>query len=163
MDIHAIGDSSFRLTGKTMTVAFFPPKAIKSDIVISEKETGHEARKVIFGPGEYEIGGVSVFAYTFGYFVELDEVRVFYALSADAVPSEDDISKIGEVDILLVPVGTETEKYVSKITPSVVIPFGDTKAYAEKQGIQDEPAPKLSVKSGSFLSDSTKTVLLSVK
>lgn len=163
MDIHALGDNSFRLTGKTMTLAFFPPKTVKSDIVISDKENGHEARKVIFGPGEYEVGGVSIFAYTFGYFVELDEIRVFYALSGEAIPSEDDIAKIGEVDVLIVPVGASTEQYVSKVTPSLVIPFGDTTSYVEKQGIQDEPLPKLSVKAGSFLSDSTKTVLLSVK
>lgn len=100
--------------------------------------------KVVSGPGEYEIKGVYIFGVpTFHdtkqgaergkstvYVITIDNVRVCHLGDLGHTLSEGQVGEIGEVDILLVPVGgvytigvKEAVEVVSSLEPKVVIPM----------------------------------------
>ena len=161
MDITYLGHSSFKLKGKAATVVTDPydPKMVglkyakvSADIVtISHDHNDHnfvsqvlDFKKVIQGPGEYEISGVSIIGFssyhdeTKGkdrgrntiYVIEIDNIRAVHLGDLGHKLSEDVIEEIGTVDILLIPVGgvytidpDTAAEVVRAIEPSITIPM----------------------------------------
>lgn len=135
MDITWLGQSSFRIKGKSVTVVTDPfssqtgfkfPK-IEADIVtISHDHEDHNQAKsvdggpkVLVNPGEYEIKEVSVFGIPTYHDAHLGEERgqnIIFVIKIDSIIichlgdlghklTEEQIEQIGSVDILMVPVG----------------------------------------------------------
>ncbi|NJL93097.1 MAG: MBL fold metallo-hydrolase [Anaerolineae bacterium] len=159
MDITWYGHSCFRLTerGSTSIVTDpFDPGVgygalnLKAQVVtISHEAAGHahvdavrDWEYVINRPGEYEIGGVFIIGtpmfnkkaddpkpnivYSFDY----SGVIVVHLGDLDHVPSQSALESLGEVAVLLVPVGgggalnaSQAAEVVSLIEPAIVVPM----------------------------------------
>lgn len=103
--------------------------------VVSGSEDGKPF--VVNGPGEYEVKGVFVTGISSGthtrgtlYRITAEEMRVVHLGTLAAPLTPEDIDRLGDVDVLLVPVaGTggfgakEMASVVSSIEPRVVIPM----------------------------------------
>ena len=128
-----------------------PPRS-KADIAIfTHKHADHisesykNAEFCISGPGEYEVKGVHFYGFpvahddaggkrlgfTAAFLIEPDDLRILHLgdLGAKNLSSEQ-IEELGDIDIMLVPVGgtytldaEDAEKLVRNIEPRVVIPM----------------------------------------
>lgn len=161
MEITWYGHSCFRLTQRRMIAvvtdpydpaeAGLPPLKLKADVVtISHDAPGHNylkavkgARRVITGPGEYEIGGVFITAIrTNGKkrktatqrnlvcLFDYDGVTVAHLGNLQQVPTQAEIEALGTVDVALVPVGgggalnaSQAAEVISLLEPAIVIPM----------------------------------------
>jgi L-ascorbate metabolism protein UlaG (beta-lactamase superfamily) len=161
MDITFLGHSSFRLKGKTASlvtdpfdpkVVGFPFPKVSADIVtISHNHDDHnkaelvkDVKKVVSGPGEYEINEVSIIGISSYhddkkgakrgkntiYVIEMDGLRIVHLGDLGHKLSEKFIEKVGSVDVLIIPVGgeytidaTQAAELVRTIEPKIIIPM----------------------------------------
>ncbi|MBK8047677.1 MAG: MBL fold metallo-hydrolase [Anaerolineales bacterium] len=142
---------------------------VRADIVtVSHEDARHNAfdritgdPKVLRSPGEYEVKNIFISALaTFrrrhkgeaperniAYFFEYDDLTVGHLGDIGEVPSQSEIEdlNIGEVDVLLVPVGggqtldpARAVEIVGMLEPRIVIPM-----YYRHSGLSDELAEQL--------------------
>jgi L-ascorbate metabolism protein UlaG (beta-lactamase superfamily) len=161
MEITYLGHSSFRIRGKNATLVTdpFDPAMVglkfsklSADIVtISHDHQDHnkvdlvtDSKKVIDGPGEYEINGVSIIGIqTYHdedsgskrgkntlYVYEIDGLRLAHLGDLGHKLSDEVLEEIGTLDILMVPVGgvftvgpEEAAAIVRDIEPAIVLPM----------------------------------------
>lgn len=161
MDITYLGHSSFRIKTKSAVVVTDPFDSqmvglkysnVEADIVtISHNHEDHNAsakisgvKKVVTGPGEYEISGISIIGYQSFHDNKKGEERgknTIYVFEADGLKiahlgdlghllNEELINGMGSIDILMVPVGgcftighKEAVEVCTKIDPYFVIPM----------------------------------------
>ncbi len=160
MEITWLGYSCFRLKGKNSTVITdpYPPdlgysmdKASADIITISHNHPNHSyvqavsgTPRHIFRPGEYEIGGVLIIGISsyhddengaaLGknnvYVIEVDDVTVCHLGDLGHPLSAGQIEELGNIDVLLVPVGgtdtigaSQAAALVRSIEPKIVIPM----------------------------------------
>lgn len=209
MDITYIGHSSFKIKTKSATVITdpfdpastgikFPPQ--EADIVtISHDHADHNYlekisgyKKVVAGPGEYEIMGISIIGIsTFHddkegsergkntiYVYEAEGLRIVHLGDLGHALSESQIEALGEVDILMIPVGgvytigpKEASDLVSAVEPYFVISmhFGGDKlqpleAFLKEVGQEGEKMSKFSIKKMDIEENqNTKVVVLENK
>ena len=155
MDIVYLGHSSFKIRTKSATVITDPFDSsmvglkyptVEGDIVsVSHSHADHNAvskvtgaKKIIEGPGEYEVMGVSVIGYpSFHdsesgaargkntiYVFEAEGLRIAHLGDLGHVLSDDLVNQMGGIDVLMIPVGgfytigpKEAADVVSKIDP----------------------------------------------
>lgn len=213
MDVTYLGHSSFRIKGKRASLVTdpFDPKmvglkfpSVKADIVtVSHEHKDHnmpglvkEVKRVISGPGEYEISGVSIIGIpTFHdekkgeergrntvYIIELDGLRICHLGDLGHTLKESTITAIGDVDVLMVPVGghftigpKRAVDVVQSIEPLIVIPMHykskglsenlkklkDVDVFLKEIGLPVEKMEKLSITRGD-LGEDQKVVVLSI-
>jgi len=161
VDITYLGHSSFRLKSKDATVVTdpFDPKmvglkysGVEADVVtISHHHQDHDkhelvkgVKKVVDGPGEYEIMGVSIIGLsTFHddkkgaergpntiYVFEADGFRIAHLGDLGHPLNQVLVEAMGNIDILILPVGgiftigpEEAAEIVREIEPKIVIPM----------------------------------------
>jgi L-ascorbate metabolism protein UlaG (beta-lactamase superfamily) len=160
MEITWLGHSCFRLKGSQATVITdpYPPdlgyslgKQTARIVTVSHQHPGHSyvggiggEPKVIKGPGEYEIGGILVIGLpTFHdgdggkqrgknvvYLIEVDEVAICHLGDLGHVLTSQQVEEIGNVDVLLVPVGgvstinaSMAAEVVRQLEPKIVVPM----------------------------------------
>lgn len=161
MEVVYFGHSCFRIKGRAAVILTDPydpkmvgisyPKTTADVVTVSHEHNDHnflgritEDYKVISGPGEYEISGVSVVGVsTFHddkkgeergkntvYVITIDGIHICHLGDLGHRLSENQLEEIGTVDILLVPVGGYytidsgvAAEVVSSIEPSVVVPM----------------------------------------
>lgn len=158
MELTWYGLSCFRMTERGQATVVtdpyngkvgLPALKLKADILtISHDAQGHNNEAAVnghthalTGPGEYEIGGVFVKGISTPHkttenkrnviFVfEYNTLSVAHLGDLDAVPSQTQIDALGEVNILLVPVGggntlnaSQAAELVSMLEPNIVIPM----------------------------------------
>lgn len=133
--------------GKTMS------KGAGEHIVPSELRSGKELKLLeVSEPGEYEAGGI--FVRSFGnpliHIITIEDINVCYiGLLGSKFPAAD-VSEIGNIDYMIVPVGDggmfpdwkAVEKLIKDIDPSVVIPCaykirGMAEKYSKLKGVND--------------------------
>ncbi len=217
MDITYLGHSSFKIKTKSATIVTdpFDPKmvglkfsGVEAEIVTSSHDHGdHNAaplvtgiKKVVEGPGEYEISGVSIMGYpSFHdneqgaqrgkntiYVIEVDGLRLCHLGDLGHALSEDMVGEIGDIDILMIPVGgeftigpKEAVGIIGKIEPFFVIPMHYQEAglnpdqfaklepvetFLKESGLTTETLPKFSVKKEDIMEDqNTKVIVLEKK
>jgi L-ascorbate metabolism protein UlaG (beta-lactamase superfamily) len=211
------GHSCFKLKGKRGTVITdpydayvgFSPSGLTADIVtVSHQHKDHNAVDKVKGteahpkpflidcPGEYEVGGISVFGERMYhdasqgvergentvFTILLDELRVCHLGDLGHALTEEQVEKIGLVDVLFIPVGgvftlnpEQAIEAIRKIEPSIIIPmhyrtpehdlnvFGDLKQitdFTKEYGIEPAAVPKLVVEKDR-LPEETELVILS--
>ncbi len=205
MEITWYGHSCFRVTERSMptvvvdpydhTSVGFKPLKIKGDIVaVSHDAPGHNfvsgvkgAEWELRGPGEYEIGGVFITAVPMRgenksrnlvFVLDYDGVSVAHLGDMSKPPSQTQLEAIGNVDVLLVPVGggnalnaSKAAEVVSMIEPGIVIPMhykveGSTlklnalKPFLQDMGVSEEKVePSLKISKGASPQE-TKVVVL---
>ncbi|TEU02218.1 hypothetical protein E3I18_01380 [Candidatus Woesebacteria bacterium] len=215
MDITFLGHSSFRLKGKTATVVTDPfdpevvglkfPKVAADIVTVSHQHEDHnqadlvkDVKRLVSGPGEYEIMGVSIIGIpTFHdekkgakrgkntiYVYEMDGLRLVHLGDLGHKLHEKILEKIGDIDILMVPVGgeytigpTEAVEVARAIEPKMVIPMhyqmpglnpatfaklSSTKPFLAEIGLLVEKTDKLSVKKEN-IGEESKVILLEKK
>jgi L-ascorbate metabolism protein UlaG (beta-lactamase superfamily) len=160
MQIVWYGLSCFRISerGKATVVTDpygpsvgLPAIKLKADVVtISHQAPGHShlksvrgQRRVIEGPGEYEIGGVFITGIRMKaknkkgdqpgntiYVIDVDGLTTAHLGDLTYVPSQAQIENLGPVQIALVPVGggkglgpAKAAEVINLIEPSIVIPM----------------------------------------
>jgi len=161
MDIVFLGHSSFQIKTKNVTlitdpfdptmVGFKFPKVGADIVTISHKHADHNqlslvsgVKKVISGPGEYEIAGVSIIGIASYhdnekgakrgkntiYVIEAEDLRIAHLGDLGHTLPEGKLDEIGEIDILMVPVGgtytigpKEAVEVVQAIEPTLIIPM----------------------------------------
>lgn len=135
MDITYLGHSSFKIKGKTGSVVTDPyddsiglkfTKTEADIVTISHHHPDHDkievvsdVRKIIEGPGEYEIKGISVIGISSFhddkkgeergkntiYVFEIDGLRICHLGDLGHDLSQSMVDDIGTIDVLMVPVG----------------------------------------------------------
>jgi L-ascorbate metabolism protein UlaG (beta-lactamase superfamily) len=209
MDITWLGYSCFRIRGNQAIVITdpFPPglgytlgKQTADIVTVSHQHPRHSyvqgisgEPRLVKGPGEYEISGVLILgiaAYhdavkgqsrgkNIAYLMEIDGVAVCHLGDIGHVLSNEQAEEMGNVDILLLPVGgvatinaAMAAEIIRKLEPKVVIPmhYQTPKTDRELEPVENflkemgqslvEPKPKLTI-SKSNLPISTQVILLS--
>lgn len=209
MEITWLGHSCFRLKGSKATAITdpYPPdlgyslgKQTARIVTVSHQHPGHSYAqgiggepKVIKGPGEYEIGGILVIGMpTFHdgdggkqrgknivYLIEVDEVAICHLGDLGHVLTTQQVEEIGNVDVLLVPVGgvstinaSMAAEVVRQLEPKIVVPMHyktevlkreleSADRFLKEMGVKDVTSrPRLSVTKGN-LPASTQVLLLS--
>jgi len=208
MDISWLGHSCFKIKGSHATVITdpYPPslgyslgKPTARIVTVSHQHSGHSYVQGIGGeprlvtrPGEYEISGVLIIGIaTFHdaeqgekrgkntvYLMEVDEILVCHLGDLGHVLTAEQVEEIGNVDVLLLPVGGVSTinapmaaEVVRQLEPKVVIPMHyktsalsrelePVERFLKEIGVkQVEPQPKLSL-TRSSLPASTQVFLL---
>lgn len=155
-----MGHSAFKIKGKQKTVVTDPyadsvgkfPRDVEADIVtVSHSHEDHNAIEklktksfIIDGPGEYEVGGVSVVGVqvfhdaVLGeergintiFVIEIDGLRIVHLGDLGHKLTEENLEEIGAVDVVLVPVGGKytidakgAKEVISQVDPWVAIPM----------------------------------------
>lgn len=208
MEISWLGHSCFQIKGSQTAIITdpYPPnlgyslgKPTARIVTVSHQHPGHSyvegisgQRMVISGPGEYEIDGVLIIGVaTFHdrerggergkntvYVMEVDEVSVCHLGDLGHTFSAEQVEEIGNVDVLLLPVGgvstigaVMAAEVVRQLEPKVVIPMHyktpalnwmlePVERFLKEIGVtQINPQPKLTV-TKSKLPDTSQVVLL---
>ena len=161
MDVAFLGHSSFLLSGKDVSVVTDPfdpgsvgiryPRVEATVITISHDHSDHNkvelvsgVKKVISGPGEYEIEGVSIIGIpSFHddkrgaergkntiYVYEMEGLRLCHLGDLGHSLNDEMVSTIGDIDVLMIPVGghytidgQKAADVVHSIEPKVTIPM----------------------------------------
>lgn len=185
MDITFLGHSSFRIRGKEAVLVTDPfdpqmvglkyPRVTADVVTISHDHKDHNqkemvsgARKVVDGPGEYEILGISIIGISTYhddkkgelrgkntvYVIELDGLRLAHLGDLGHKLSERILEAMGSIDILMIPVGGEytiapavAAEVVRSFEPIITIPM-----HYQVKGLKPDMFNKLS-KVDPFLSD----------
>ncbi|HSW57012.1 MAG TPA: MBL fold metallo-hydrolase [Dehalococcoidales bacterium] len=209
MEITWLGYSCFRLKGKSITVITDPcppelgytlDKMNAAVVTVSHNHPNHSYTQVVSGdpriiyrPGEYEIGGVLIIGVpsyhddekglTRGkntiFAIEVDDVTILHLGDLGHPLSSTQIEELGNIDIMLVPVGggdtisaQQAAAQVRSIEPKIVIPMhyktltltrelDNVDKFLKEMGLTEAvPQPKLSV-TKSQLPQTTSVVVLS--
>lgn len=161
MEITYLGHSSFKLKGRQTSLVTDPfdssmvglryPKVEAEIVTVSHDHKDHNytqgvfgIRKVVSGPGEYEIAGVSIVGIAAFhdnkegsirgkntlYLIEMDGLRLVHLGDLGHRLNDKLVTEIGEVDILFIPVGgeytigpLEAAEVVVSLAPKIVIPM----------------------------------------
>ena len=210
MDITWLGHSCFRIRGSQAIIITdpFPPdigytlgKQTADIVTVSHPHPSHsyteginEGYRLVKSPGEYEISGVLILGLnTYHdavkgqskgkntvYLMEVDGITICHLGDIGHVLSDDDIEEMGNIDILLVPVGgvstinaSMAAETVRKVEPKVVIPmhYKDAKSKRDLEPVDNflkemgqtavEPRPKFTA-SRTNLPLSLQVVILTV-
>lgn len=182
--------------GKTIG---FPELKLRADVItVSHKARGHShlsavsgSKHILDGPGEYEIGGVFITGIdTFGknnnsrnvlYVFVMGGLSVAHLGDLQHVPEQKEIEALGQVNVLLTPVGggnslnaAQAAELVSLLEPNIVVPMhyqvpglkldlDGVDRFLKEMGIT-EPREETSLKiTASGLPVETETVLLKPK
>jgi L-ascorbate metabolism protein UlaG (beta-lactamase superfamily) len=197
MDIIWHGHSCFTIKGKRATIVTDPyvgtgskHEKFKGDMVLaselqSEKLAEVEGQPVkVDLPGEYEIRGVSIQGIqapkkTVIYTFLVDDVKICHmGQISDTLPDEM-IEKIGDVDVLMIPVGgkggdkngleaKKAHEIIEDIEPRLVIPMGDesdaVQSLLKISGVNPEPKDLLTIAGRTQLpQDKTEYVVLNAR
>jgi len=206
-----LGHASFRLKSKDATIINDPyDKSLglgnpgqRADIVtVSHNHPHHNAvatvkgdPMVIAGPGEYEVRGVFItgvwsFADDEGgkklgrntiFLFHLDDLEVCHLGALGHTLSSQQLEAIGDVDVLLVPVGGnasltagKASEVISQIEPRVVIPMhysigretvqmDNLEKFAKEMGLKDWTTQEKFSAKASDLGETTQIVVLEAK
>ena len=210
MEINWYGHSSFRLRDKEIVIVTDPydktlglslPRVRADLITISHEHSDHNCIKqvkgepiVLSGPGEYEIKGIFITGITSSahpraalgagntiFVFEFGNLTVCHLGDLDHVPGQEQIEALGDVHVLLIPVGggntinaTQAAEVISLLEPRIVVPMhyaipelqlklDPVSKFFKEMGLR-EPAPEagLKITSGN-LPEETQVVVLEYK
>ncbi len=160
MEITWLGHSCFKIKGRQTTIITDPyspdlgyslGKPSATIVTVSHQHPGHSFTtgvgghpRAITGPGEYEISNVLIIGVaTFhdedrgkirggntAYLIEIDEVSVCHLGDLGHVLTDEQVEELGNVDVLLVPVGGVSTidhqvaaEIVRQLEPKAVVPM----------------------------------------
>jgi L-ascorbate metabolism protein UlaG (beta-lactamase superfamily) len=204
MQIQYFGLSSFKITTKEATIitdpfhkdsGLTPPRGAADILMLAQKNSKlYSSSSGISGehfdvtdPGDYDVKGVSISGfplkqedkYVTVFLIESEDIRILNLTHIkDWNMKESEIEELGEIDILILPVGGNTvisasqaSKIVNEIEPKIVIPshykMGDlildldsVDKFIKEMGGKKEETDKLTVKKKDLQEEGTKVVVL---
>lgn len=129
--------------------------------VVLTPATGKQGTFLISSPGEYEVGGISIFSFAPfpTIIIELDHIVIAYIPNPSESYPSDVLSELERADVLLV--SGKSYDLVTKIAPLYVVPLNDHTIMAEKIGTElPAISPTLTIKSRIDLPEETELVYL---
>ncbi|OPZ23506.1 MAG: metal-dependent hydrolase [bacterium ADurb.BinA186] len=128
----------------------------------------------ISGPGEYERKGVFIQAIRPNgggciFIINTESMAVCYTGKIREMISDDAVKEIGDIDILILPLGEEgtidikkASTLISKIDPRTVIPmlYSDISGFKKMEGIVEEDLDTLKVKKADLPDEERKFFIL---
>lgn len=204
MQIQYFGLSSFKIITKEATVitdpfhkdsGLIPPRGAADIIILAQKNKSlYTAVSGISGehfditdPGEYDIKNVTVTGvplkqddkYITVFLIESEDIRILNLTHIKEFNlKEEELEELGDIDILILPVGGNTvmsasaaSKVVNEIGPRIVIPshykMGDlildldsVEKFTKEMGGKKEEMDKLTVKKKDLQEEGTKLIIL---
>jgi len=195
MQIHYFGLSSFKIITREATIitdpfdkssGLTPPRGNADILILSDKTNPlYTATSGISGepflindPGEYDTKGVTVTGlpvqqddgYVTIFLIESEDIKILnLAHIKDFSLKEDELEALGQIDVLVIPVGggkvmdaSDASKIVNDIQPSIVIPshYQKADAFAKEMGGKGEDMEKLILKKKDLAEEGTKLVVL---
>jgi len=204
MQIQYFGLSSFKITTKEATIitdpfhkdsGLTPPRGAADILILADKNSKlYSANSGISGdpflmdtPGEYDYKGVTVTGiplkqekgYVSVFLIESEDIRVLNLTHINEWNmKEDELEALGDIDILILPVGGNTvlsasaaSKVVNEIEPKIVIPshykmkelisdLDSLDKFVKEMGGKKEEVDKLTVKKKDLQEEGTKLVIL---
>lgn len=205
MQIQYFGLSSFKITTKDATIisdpfhkdsGLTPPRGAADILILAQKDKSlYSAVSGISGepfditdPGEYDVKGVTITGiplkqeedkYVTIFLIESEDIRILNLTHIkDFNLKEDELEELGEIDILIIPVGGNTvlsasaaSKVVNEIEPKIVIPshyemkdliidLDSLNKFVKEMGGKSENLEKLTVKKKDLQEEGTKLVVL---
>lgn len=204
MQIHYFGLSSFKIVAKEATIITDPfdkksgltsPRGNADILILADKNNPtYSASSGISGtpfvvndPGEYDIKGVTVTGlpllqsdrYVTVYLMESEDIKILnLAHIKEFNMKEEDLEGLGEIDILMVPVGgsnvldaSDAAKVVNEIEPKLVIPShyqipglatpaGKLDTFIKEMGGKSETMDKLLIKKKDLPTEQVKLIVL---
>jgi len=204
MQIQYFGLSSFKITTKEATIitdpfhkdsGLTPPRGAADVLILADKNSKlYSAVSGISGehfditdPGEYDIKGVTVTGvplmqekgYVTVFLIESEDIRILNLTHIKEFNmKEDEVEALGDIDILILPVGGNTvmsastaSKAVNEIEPKVVIPshfkmkdlildLDSLEKFVKEMGGKKEEMEKLTIKKKELTEEGTKLVIL---
>jgi len=166
MDVQLVGKTSFKLKGRTATVL--------TDTSGFKVEVDKQVKMEIGEPGEYEVGGISIIGLLLGsnkvFVFEIDGLRVAYLGDFSEGITDEKVSQLGSIDVVIINVGEspkESVKVIGGIDPYFVLPFTQkepVETFLAESGMTVEKMDKFLLKREDILEDqSTKIILLPQK
>jgi L-ascorbate metabolism protein UlaG (beta-lactamase superfamily) len=205
MQIHYFGLSSFKIITKEATVitdpfdkesGLTPPRGAAEIIILGEKTNKlYTATSGISGepflvddPGEYDIKGVTITGIPLKqdegrsvtvFLIEGEDIKILNLTHIrEFTMSKDDLEDLGEIDILILPVGgnsvmtaRDAAKVVNDIEPKIVIPshyetvglalpYDKLETFIKEMGGKSETMDKLLIKKKDLPAESIKLIVL---
>ena len=204
MQIQYFGLSSFKISTKEATIVtdpfnkdsgLTPPRGAADILILSQPKSAlYSARSgfsgqpfLITNPGGYDIKGATITGLPLKqedktvniYLIESEDVRLLNLTHIKEFNlKEDELEELGEIDILILPVGGNTvmsaasaSKMVNTIEPKIVIPshykmgglildLDPLDKFIKEMGGKKEELDKLTVKKKDLLEEGTKIVVL---
>lgn len=204
MQIQYFGLSSFKITTKQATIitdpfhkdsGLIPPRGAADILILAQKNKQlYSAVSGISGdhfditdPGEYDIKGVTITGiplkqdnkYTTVFLIESEDIRILNLTHIKELSlKEDELEELGDIDILILPVGGNTvlsasvaSKAVSEINPKIVIPshykmdglildLDGVEKFIKEMGGKKEEMDKLTIKKKDLQTEGTKLIIL---
>lgn len=195
MQIHYFGLSSFKIITKEATIitdpfdkksGLTPPRGNADILILSDKSNPlYTATSGISGepfliddPGEYDTKGVTVTGlpvkqengYVTAFLIESEDIKILnLAHIKDFSLKEDELEALGQIDILIIPVGDgevmdadTASKIVNDIEPKIVIPSHYTKVetFVKEMGGKSEEMDKLILKKKDLIEENIRLVVL---
>ncbi len=204
MQIQYFGLSSFKITTKEATIitdpfhkdtGLTPPRGAADILMLAQKN--NKAYSQVSGisgepfpvtdPGDYDIKGVSISGfplkqedlYTTVFLIETEDMRILNLTHIkEWNMKESEIEDLGEIDVLILPVGGNTvlsasqaAKVVNEIEPKIVIPshykskdlifdLDPVDKFIKEMGGKKEEMEKLTVKKKDLSEEGVKLVVL---
>lgn len=204
MQIQYFGLSSFKITTKEATIitdpfhkdsGLTPPRGAADILILAQKNKPlYSAISGISGdhfditdPGEYDVKGVTVTGiplkqedhYVTVFLIESEDIRILNLTHIhDFNLKEEELEELGDIDILILPVGGNTvlsasaaSKAVNSIEPKIVIPsyykmsdliidVDGVEKFIKEMGGKKEEMDKLTVKKKDLAEEGIKVVVL---
>jgi len=204
MQIQYFGLSSFKITTKQATIitdpfhkdsGLIPPRGAADILILAQKNKSlYTATSGISGdhfditdPGEYNIKGVTVAGiplkqgdkYITAFLIESEDIKILNLTHIkDFNLKEDELEELGDIDILILPVGGNTvlsasvaSKAVNEIDPKIVIPshykmkdlildLDGVEKFIKEMGGKKEEMDKLTIKKKDLQEEGTKLIIL---
>ncbi len=162
MDITLIKDSTFKLKGKT-GIAMTNPSGLTLESLDGTNSMTFKT------PGEYEVAGISVIGIKVDenivFVYEIDGLRVCHLGNITKKLSDSKVSSIGDIDVLLLPVGPESIEMLQQIESYYVIPYGyssedELDKFLKDSGFTVEKLAKFSIKKDDIVEDQTTSIVV---
>ncbi|HYV33466.1 MAG TPA: MBL fold metallo-hydrolase [Candidatus Limnocylindria bacterium] len=204
MQIQYFGLSSFKITTKEAVIitdpfhkdsGLTPPRGAADVLILAQKNKAlYSAVSGISGehfditdPGEYDVKGVTVTGiplkqeagYITIFLIESEDIRILNLTHIKEFNlKEEELEALGEIDILILPVGGNTvmsastaAKAVNEVEPKIVIPshyknkelildLDSLEKFVKEMGGKKEEMEKLMVKKKELQEEGTKLVIL---
>ncbi|MCL5009256.1 MAG: MBL fold metallo-hydrolase [Patescibacteria group bacterium] len=204
MQIQYFGLSSFKISTKNATIitdpfhkdsGLVPPRGQADILVLSQKNknlysavSGISGEYFeVFDPGEYDIKGVTITGlplkqedqYVTAFLIESEDVRILNLTHIKEMNlKEEELESLGDIDILILPVGGNTvmsasaaSKTVNAIEPKIVIPshykmkdlildLDPVEKFIKEMGGKKEDADKLTLKKKDLVEEGVKLIIL---
>lgn len=205
MQIQYFGLSSFKITTKEATIitdpfdkesGLTPPRGNADILILAEKASKlYTATSGVSGepflisdPGEYDIKGVTVTGiplkqdegrFVTAFLLESEDIKILNLTHIrEFTMKQDDLEGLGEIDILMLPVGgnsvmtaKDAAKVVNEIEPKIVIPshyatsglkppYDKLDTFIKEMGGKSESMDKLTIKKKELVQEQVQVIVL---